>query len=115
MASEVGFAARLKIENNPRGSICTTIMELGPKRPSLLWLWDPNSIIGVYMDPLGIASRSQIPRGYPLLYVMKRVSSLKTSRNLHNLHSALQEVLHHTRVARWKETDNAVDTAVEDQ
>ena len=39
----------------PRGSIHTTIMELGPKRPSLLWFWDPNSIIGVYMDPLGYA------------------------------------------------------------
>ena len=38
----------------PRGSIYTTIMELGPKRPSLLWFWDPNSIIGVYMDPLGL-------------------------------------------------------------
>ena len=37
----------------PRGSMYTTSMELGPKRPSLLWFWDPNSIIGVYMDPLG--------------------------------------------------------------
>ena len=38
----------------PRGSIYPTIMELGPKRPSLLWLWGPNSIMVVYMDPLGI-------------------------------------------------------------
>ena len=28
-------------------------MELGPKRPSLLWYWGPNSIVVVYMDPLG--------------------------------------------------------------
>ena len=27
--------------------------ELGPNRPSLLWFWGPNSIIVVYMDPLG--------------------------------------------------------------
>ena len=40
-------------ERKPRGSIYTTIMELGPKRPSLSWLWGPNSIIVVYMDPLG--------------------------------------------------------------
>ena len=37
----------------PRGSIYTTIMELGPKRPSPLWFWGPNSRIVVYMDPLG--------------------------------------------------------------
>ena len=36
-----------------RGSIYTTIMELAPKRPSPLWFWGPNSIIIVYMDPLG--------------------------------------------------------------
>ena len=35
------------------GSIYTIIMELGPKRPSPLWFWGPNSIIAVYMDPLG--------------------------------------------------------------
>ena len=28
-------------------------MELGPKRQSPLWFWGPNSIIVVYMDPLG--------------------------------------------------------------
>ena len=34
----------------PRGSIYTTIMELGPKRPSLLWFWGgPNSIIVYYI------------------------------------------------------------------
>ena len=37
----------------PRGSIDTTIVKLGPRRPSLLWFWGPNSIIVVYMDPLG--------------------------------------------------------------
>ena len=37
---------------NPRGSIYT--MEISPKRPSPLWLWGPNSIIVVYMDPLGM-------------------------------------------------------------
>ena len=28
-------------------------MELGTERPSLLWLWGPNSMMVVYMDPLG--------------------------------------------------------------
>ena len=28
-------------------------MELSPKRPSLVWFWGPNSIMVVYMDPLG--------------------------------------------------------------
>ena len=37
--------------SNSRGSICTTIMELGPKRPFILWFWGPNSIMVVYMDP----------------------------------------------------------------
>ena len=37
----------------PRGSIYSTIMELGPQRPSILWLWGPNSIMVVYMEPLG--------------------------------------------------------------
>ena len=32
------------------GSIYSTIMELGPKRPSLLWFWEPNFMIVVYMD-----------------------------------------------------------------
>ena len=37
------------------GIIYTTITmtELGPKRPSPLWFLGPNSIIVVYMDPLG--------------------------------------------------------------
>ena len=39
-----------------RGSIYTTMMELGTKRPSLVWFWGPNSIMVVYMDPLGKAT-----------------------------------------------------------
>ena len=38
----------------PRGPTYTTIVELGPKRPSLLWFWGPNSIVVVHMDPLGL-------------------------------------------------------------
>ena len=26
----------------PQGSTCTTIMAIGPKRPSILWVWGPN-------------------------------------------------------------------------
>ena len=37
----------------PRRSIYTTIMELGPRRPSLLWFEGPGSMVVVYMDPLG--------------------------------------------------------------
>ena len=39
---------------NPRGSIYTTIMELGPKNHNGDGLLGPNSIMVVYMDPLGI-------------------------------------------------------------
>ena len=48
----------------PRGSIYGTIMELGPKRPSLLWFWDPNSIVGLFMDLLGK------PKYLPLLFLL---------------------------------------------
>ena len=42
------------VTQSPRGSIYTTIMELGPTRSYPLWFWGPNSIIiVVYMDPLG--------------------------------------------------------------
>ena len=41
------------VKEYPRGSIYTSIMELGPERPSLLWFWDPTSIMGVFMDPVG--------------------------------------------------------------
>ena len=37
-----------------RGSIYTTIMELGPQNHNGDGLLGPNSIIVVYMDPLGI-------------------------------------------------------------
>ena len=37
----------------PRGSIHTTIMELGPQNHNGDGLLGPNSIIVVYMDPLG--------------------------------------------------------------
>ena len=49
----------------PRGSIYTT-MESGPKRPSPLWFWGPNSIIAVYMDPLGFykGPASWVPSGF---------------------------------------------------
>ena len=33
----------------PRGSIYTSIMEIGTERPSLFWFGGPNSIIGVYI------------------------------------------------------------------
>ena len=41
------------------GIIYTTIMELGPKRPSPLWFLGPNSIVVVYMDPLGMSKSLQ--------------------------------------------------------
>ena len=37
----------------PRGSIYTTIMELGPQNHNRDGLSVPNSIMVVYMDPLG--------------------------------------------------------------
>ena len=53
MIHKIRRLVRLCGDLKPRGSIYTTIMELGPKRPSLLWFWEPNSIIGAYVDPLG--------------------------------------------------------------
>ena len=40
--------------NYPRGSIYTTIMEFGPQNHNRDGLLVPNSIMVVYMDPLGI-------------------------------------------------------------
>ena len=37
----------------PRGSIYTTIMELGPQNHNRDGLSVPNSVMAVYMDPLG--------------------------------------------------------------
>ena len=42
---------RLKIA---QGYVYTTIMELGPNSPSLLWRWGQDCIILVCMDPLGL-------------------------------------------------------------
>ena len=42
--------------NLPRGSMYTTIMELGPQNHNGDGLLGPNSIIVVYMDPLGLTS-----------------------------------------------------------
>ena len=33
-------------------------MELGLKRPSLLWFLGPNSIVVLYMEPLGMSRES---------------------------------------------------------
>ena len=35
-----------------KGSMYTTIMELGPIGPSVRWFWGPNSRSVVYLDPL---------------------------------------------------------------
>ena len=44
----------------PRVSTYTTILESGTKKPSPLWFWGSNSIIVVYMDPLGSRIRYSI-------------------------------------------------------
>ena len=44
----------LEVRNCPRGSIYTTIMELGPQNHTRDGFLGPNSIVVVYMDPLGI-------------------------------------------------------------
>ena len=38
----------------PRGSIYTTIRELGPKIPYCRRNYGPNSLMVIYVDPLGI-------------------------------------------------------------
>ena len=43
-----------KISVIPRGSIYTTIMELGPQNHNRDGLSVPNSIMAVYMEPLGL-------------------------------------------------------------
>ena len=42
-----------RMRRNPRGSIYTTIMELGSKSHNKDGLLGPNSIMVVYMNPLG--------------------------------------------------------------
>ena len=54
----------LRPANVPRGSIYTTTMESGLKKPSPLWCWGPNSRIAVYMDPLGYATLNSEPQPY---------------------------------------------------
>ena len=52
----------------PRGSIYTTIMELGPQNHNGDGLLGPNSIIVVYIDPLGQIGytwRDQMPEDNP--------------------------------------------------
>ena len=49
----MGFRAPTPTLNLPRGSIYTTIMELGLKNHNGDGLLGPNSIVVVYMDPLG--------------------------------------------------------------
>ena len=50
------------------GSICTTIMELGPQNHDGDWSLEPNSIIVVYMDPLGFLEALNANAGGRLLY-----------------------------------------------
>ena len=52
-----------QVSIQPRGSIYTAIMELGPGRPFPLWFWGPSSIIVVFMDPLGNIMRKH-PKPY---------------------------------------------------
>ena len=54
----------------------TTIMALGPKRPSPLWFWGPNSIIVVYMDPLGKGSLQDSFQGSAKGFLFGKVSFL---------------------------------------
>ena len=54
-ASGMGFTVQLGgCSEIPRGSIDTTIMESGPKSHNGDGLLGPNSIMVVYMDPLGL-------------------------------------------------------------
>ena len=45
-------------------------MELGTKRPSLVWFVGPNSTAGVYMDPLGKLAPENLARLLPKRYKM---------------------------------------------
>ena len=49
-------ARRIWKRKDPRGFKCTSIRELGPAIASIVWIWGPNSLIVVYMDPLGMSS-----------------------------------------------------------
>ena len=60
---------------SPRGSIYTTIMELGPQNHNGDGLLGTNSIIVVYMDPLGQRSKG--------LWVRRRVWGLLGTQKAH--------------------------------
>ena len=66
----------------PRGSVYTTIRELGPKIPYYRRNYGPNSLMVIYMyiDPLGLSFCSSHPRGGPhwvlLLWRMHRKSGV---------------------------------------
>ena len=55
----------------PRGSIYTTIMELGPQNRNGDGRLGPNSIVVVYMDPLGY--RFRVPCYNFLIQVLKKL------------------------------------------
>ena len=55
----------LKPSNTPGGSIYTRVMEPGPQNHNKDGVLGPNSIIVVYMDPLGLAVK-QAPVQSPL-------------------------------------------------
>ena len=48
-----GTCPNLKNNHIPRGSMYTAIVELGPQNHNMDGLFGPNSIIVMYMDPLG--------------------------------------------------------------
>ena len=55
-AAEVEVMPLSRFSDIPRGSIYTTIMELGSQNHNRYGLLGPNSIMAVYMDPLGLSS-----------------------------------------------------------
>ena len=60
---------------SPRGSIYTTIMELGPQNHNGYGLLGPNSIIVVYMDPLGFKALIKPGLQAPVWYALRRCRS----------------------------------------
>ena len=73
----------------PRGSIHTTIMELGTERPSLLRFWGPNSIMVAYMDPLGPLGYIYIYTAPPTSFDSPLVYILRFRYTLHPLHPSI--------------------------
>ena len=53
------------------GSMYTTIMELGPKRASLVWSWGPDSIMAVHMDLLGSSTLKPNPLSKPYAFTFQ--------------------------------------------